>query len=193
MRENLSEQLAERIHIGTVRRICGLARADAVTREQLYGLMFCGESRVADNAAWVLTHFDRMELRWLEGRRDALAQEAMRTTSVTLCRLLLTLLDRLSRPAEVYPEFLDFCLSRIPLSGIPAGIRSLCIRLAYGQCRLYPELMEELCGMLELLEPDFLPPAVSHTRKKVLQDIFSFRRGRGPSQQKGARLSPSEI
>ncbi len=180
MRKTLDEQLAERIHIGTVRSICGLAWTDAVTRERLYELMFCDEKRVADNAAWVLTHLDRSELLWAETRRDALAERAMRVSSVKLCRLLLTLLDRLPRPSEIHPEFLDFCLSHIPQGKVPASIRSLCIRLAWGQCRLYPELVEELRGLLELMESDFLPPAVLHTRKSVLRDIASFQGG-GPS------------
>ena len=171
MQETLKEQLAKCIHVGTVRRMCGLARMDSAMKEQLYELMFCDEQRVADNAAWVLVQLEPTELLWLEGRLGVLADAAMRTSSDRLCRLLLTLLERLSGSFELYPEFLDFCLSHIPRNQTPAGIRSLCIRLACDQSLYYPELLEELRGLLELMEPDSLPPSVRSMKKRVLQDI----------------------
>lgn len=57
-------------------------------------------------------------------------------------------------------------------SGSPAGIRVLCMKLSYLQCRLYPELLAEFRSALEMLEEASpLSPALKVARRNILQKM----------------------
>lgn len=66
----------------------------------------------------------------------------------------------------------DNCMNRMISSGSPAGIRALCMKLSYLQCKLYPELLAELRSALEMLEEASpLSPALKVARRNILQKI----------------------
>ena len=72
---------------------------------------------------------------------------------------------------DVRTDLLDFCLEHMLLPDEPYGVKALCMKLAYQQCRHYPELNEELRQSLLLMEPSELGTGVKHTRKKILDQI----------------------
>lgn len=66
----------------------------------------------------------------------------------------------------------DNCMNRMISSGSPAGIRVLCMKLSYLQCKLYPELLAEFRSALEMLEEASpLSPALKVARRNILQKM----------------------
>lgn len=138
----------------------------------LYRLLFDADKRVSDNAAWVFTHFDLHTNEWLYPKRNELIDEAMRTDSDTKRRLLLNLLLRQPCDEEnARADFLDFCVERMSAVSEQTSVRVLCMKLAYEQCRPFPELLTELQSVLEIMEPDLLPSGLRTARKNVLGTI----------------------
>ena len=56
--EVLIRKLSVKLHDKEIRELCELC-AEHEEQEFLYGLMFSGEKRVGDNAAWVLNHLTK--------------------------------------------------------------------------------------------------------------------------------------
>lgn len=84
--------------------------------------------------------------------------------------MILSLLYRqpLSNPPRV--DFLDFCLERMISKKEPSGVQALCMKLAYELCRPIPELIQELCIALGMMEGE-LSPAIQVTKKNILKAI----------------------
>lgn len=124
----------------------------------------------ASNAAWALTHLPKEDNIYINMFRARLVQLAVTTPEVPLRRLTMVLLERLEWGRDdVRTDLLDFCLEHMMLSDEPYGVKALCIKLAYYQCRHYPELCAELKQCLLLMEPSDLGAGVRHTRDKVLK------------------------
>ena len=51
----------------------------------------------------------------------------------------------------------------------PYGIRSLAAKLAYAQCRFYPEMVSELLDRLEMMTVSDTSQALLTTRKNILK------------------------
>lgn len=163
-----------RIHKADLDEWAAEARSAGGTQlvDEFYALVYAEEKRVADNAAWVLTHLGGVATAFLRQHRHELMQEAMTTASPTKCRLLLTLLrPQTFGEEEICTGFLDFCLALIPDTSRPASIRSLAIYLAYSQCKAWPELLQELAATLSLLDGETLLPGMRCARRKVEQAI----------------------
>ena len=75
---------------------------------------------------------------------------------------------------EIYQEvkttgdFLDFCFDHMMDVEEYPGIQSVCMKLAFRMCKLYPELMDELKRTLEAMEIDYYKPAVKCVRNRIL-------------------------
>lgn len=167
-------QLSGRLHEKDIREICSFIQstADDSKKNELYQLLFDADKRVADNAAWIFTHFDVTHNRWLYTKQDELIDEALKTTSNTKRRLILALL--LKQPfyeKNIRTDFLDFCLNRMSSADEPTGVKALCIKLAYEQCKYFPELRSELKIALEIMEPTLLSMAIYTTRKNLLKKL----------------------
>ena len=50
--------------------------------------------------------------------------------------------------------------------------QTLCMKLAFRMCTLYPELMDELKRTLEAMEIDYYKPAVKCLRKRILNGKY---------------------
>ena len=160
------------MHIDEVKAWAQRAHSDGAERERLFCSMIAGDGREAYYSAWVLTHLPSSDNRYIDSHRGELVQLAVSTGDISLCRLSLTLLERLDwRTEDVRTDLLDFCLEHIMLSDVPSGVRSLCVKLAYMQCRHYPELKEELRQSLLLIEPSGLCAGVKHVRGKILKRL----------------------
>lgn len=156
------------MHIGDIKALAKSAHEDAEVRERLFRTMLSGEGKEASNAAWALTHLPKEDNTYMY--RAELVQLAVTTPEVPLRRLSMVLLERLEWGRDdVRTDLLDFCLEHMMLADEPYGVKALCMKLAYQQCRHYPELCAELKQCLLLMEPSELGAGVKHTRGKILK------------------------
>lgn len=173
----LTETLKDRIHpadIHLICRTCSGTDGDSA-KEELYALIYHADIRVSYNALWTFTHFSKAELGWLRDRRDELIDLLLTDTHVGKRRLILTLLEHQSICAEdLRTDYLDFCLSKIN-STEPYAIRALCLKQAFAQCRLYPELLSELMSEIDLMEYSDMSPGLISARKNVLRQLSRLK------------------
>ena len=146
------------------------AHRDKACRDGLFATMLSGEGKKASNAAWALTHLPKEDNIHIGEHREELVHLAISTSEVPLRRLSMVLLERLEWGVDdVRTDLLDFCLEHMLLPDETYGVKALCMKLAYYQCRHYPELKEELRQGLMLMEPTELGAGVKHTRGKILK------------------------
>lgn len=158
------------MHIDNIKALAKSAHEDAEVRERLFRTMLSGEGKEASNAAWALTHLPKEDNIYINMYRAELVQLALITPEVPLRRLSMVLLERLEWGRDdVRTDLLDFCLEHMMLADEPYGVKALCMKLTYQQCRHYPELCAELKQCLLLLEPSELGAGVKHTRGKILK------------------------
>lgn len=169
----IREDLGGRMGVRDIERVCGLcAGADGDGRRaELFALVGDDDDRVGYNALWVFTHFANEDMACLQSERDRLIDILLATGHVGKRRLILTLLDRMDVvAADIRTDYLDYCLAGIN-STEPYGVRALCLKQAFAQCRLYPELMPELLSRIELMDYGELSPGLISVRRKVLRLI----------------------
>ena len=158
------------MHIDDIKALAKSAHNDAEVRERLFRTMLSGEGKEASNAAWALTHLPKEDNIYINMYRAKLVQLAITTSEVPLRRLSMVLLERLEWGRDdIRTDLLDFCLEHMMLPDEPYGVKALCMKLAYQQCRHYPELCAELKQCLLLIEPSDLGAGVKHTRGKILK------------------------
>ena len=139
--------------------------------EKVFPYLSDADKRTADNAAWVLTHCPSDDDGWLTAHQDELIDLALRTESITMRRLTMTVLLRTPFESDdVRTDFLDFCLDMMMRPDQPNGVRSVAMKLAYLQCRPFPELLDELRQTLDIMETEFLSPALRTTKKNLLKE-----------------------
>lgn len=167
---NLADRLSRRLNMPEIKRICDECRNDSrddTMKAGLFALIDSADDRVGFNALWVLTHFSVKESEWLQARRNQLIDMLLSMSHVGKRRLILTLLDRMPCGIDdIRTDYLDFCLRRIN-SAEPYGIRALCLRQAFAQCRYYPELMEELKIEIADMSRGELSPGLRITLRAV--------------------------
>lgn len=167
----MKTKLSRRLHKNDIREIIRSMAEEHTESAILYPLLFDEDKRVSDNAAWLLTHLAPSDAQWLHDKRNELVNEAMHTSSKTRRRLLLTLLIRCPFSEEnIRTDFLDFCLTHIYSAEEPTAVKCLYMKLAYAQCKLFPELANELRKTLEFMEDD-LPAGMKSTRKNILKQL----------------------
>lgn len=175
----LRTRLTSRLSLRDVKEICLLAQGESnnAIKDELYRLSLDADHRVAVNALWVFTHFTKEENTWLYAKHDELIDRTMSETDVTKRRLLMTLL--LCQPFVEYDVrtcFIDFCLSKITASSQPYAIRALAIKLAYEQMRYWPELIDELLAVLDMLRQEPLSPGLTSAVRQVREKIRKQKR-----------------
>lgn len=160
------------MHIGEIKAMARQAHDDAAARESLFEALQDYDRDESVHAAWALTHLPKEDNIHIAAHREELVMLATTTPDTSLRRITLSLLERLEWDVEeVRTDLLDFCLEHLLLPDEPYGVRALCIKLAYKQCRHYPELCGELKQCLLLMEPTDLGAGVKHTRNKILKNL----------------------
>lgn len=141
---DLRTQLATRFHIENIRELLHYINEDERLREEIYRLIFDEDDVVSYQALWVCTHFSKPEVEWLTLKQDELIDAALTCPHSGKRRMLLNLLcqQQLADPPRV--DLLDFCMERMVSRNEPAGVQSLCIKLAYQLTCSIPELQQEL-------------------------------------------------
>ena len=162
------------MHIDDIKALAKSAHGDAGVRERLFATLLGAQTSSSaitpSHAAWALTHLPKEDNIYINMYRARLVQLAITTPEVPLRRLSMVLLERLEWGRDdVRTDLLDFCLVHMMLADEPYGVKALCMKLAYQQCRHYPELCAELKQCLLLLEPSELGAGVRHTRGKILK------------------------
>lgn len=170
----------ESLHIDDVKALAMSAHGDGEVRRSLFADALEGDGRRSANALWVLTHLPSQDVVFIAEHRQGLTALALEAADVTRRRLALTLLERLEWSVDqVDTALLDFCLAHLMDPSEAVGVRALCAKLAYRQCRHYPELLGELRQSLLMLDPALLKPGLKHVRNKILEGsgerFFSLR------------------
>ena len=178
---DLRKQLATRFHIENIRELLHYIKEDERLREEIYRLIFDEDDVVSYQALWVCTHFSDPAVEWLTLKQDELIDAALTCPHSGKRRMLLNLLcqQQLADPPRV--DLLDFCMERMVSRNEPAGVQSLCIKLAYQLTCSIPELQQELRTMLEIMEPELLVPAIRSVRKNTLKAIQAKKKKEHPN------------
>lgn len=173
---SLASRLSTRFHIENIREIIYEVKHNEQRKQELYHLIFDTDDTVSYQALWTITHLPHSEYEWLQTKLDELIDEALVCPHPGKRRILLQILERLTYSNTPRVDFLDFCMEKM-LSGeeLPA-LRSVCIKLAYQLCRFIPELLQELRSLLELMEPELLPPSIRSVRTKTLKAIRTSKK-----------------
>ena len=130
---------------------------------------FSEDYRVARSALWGLTKASKEELSQLQVILNELIDQAMQTENSSVRRLSLNIVERLKmEKVDLRTDFLDFCFEHMMGVDEFPGIQSVCMKLAFRMCQLYPELMDELKRTLEAMETDYYKPAVRCVRNRIL-------------------------
>lgn len=164
---NLKKKLSERIGIDDIHEILYLVENSDKKQRELYDLLYDSEDRLAYQAAWVMTHYSWEMNRCLLNKRDELIDEVLRCGHAGKRRLLLNLIYRQPLPSPIRTDFLDFCLERMISKQELPGVQTLCMKLAYEQCRPVPELLREFDTLLDIMEVDLLPISIRTVQKNI--------------------------
>ncbi len=167
------------INAEIIRAVKGELDAQAVYREVrrtgdflgfIRQFMHSDDERVARNAFWVLTKATDQEISQLQMLLNELMDLALNTTSSSVRRLSLNIIERLKMDEDdLRTDFLDFCLEHMADVDELPGIQSISMKLAYRMCKFYPELLAEFKVTLESMEPEYYKPAVKCVRSKILR------------------------
>ena len=170
----LRNQLVGRIHTEDVRRIVDCITNDDgdVIMKVLYHLLSDTDRRVANNAAWVLSCSDSKVMRFLLRYQNQLIDLLIGTKDKSFSRMLFSILRRQTfEKSNLRTDFLDFCLNEIVNSNQAIAIRAHAIYVSYSLCKAYPELLNELFMMLQMLESESLSPGLRHARNTIMSAI----------------------
>lgn len=170
----LRNQLVGRIHTEDVRRIVdGMTNDDSVVIvKALYCLLSDTDRRVANNAAWVLSCSDSKVMRFLLRYQNQLIDLLIDTKDKSFSRMLFSILRRQTfEKSNLRTDFLDFCLNEIVNSNQAIAIRAHAIYVSYSLCKAYPELLNELFMMLQMLESESLSAGLRHARNTTMSAI----------------------
>lgn len=166
--------LINRLSQSDIHELCALTQGgrNNSLKEQLYQLTLDDDRRVATNALWVFTHFSAVDNEWLYAKHDQLIDRCLNEKDATKLRLMLNLLLRQPYTEEdIRTDFIDFCLTRLADTKSPYAVRAQCIKLAYVQMRYWPELLNELCQMLEMISCEHLSPGLRSAWRQVMKRI----------------------
>lgn len=170
----LRNQLVGRIHTEDVRRIVDCMTNDdsVVIVKALYCLLSDTDRRVANNAAWVLSCSDGKVMRFLLRYQNQLIDLLIDTKDKSFSRMLFSILRRQTfEKSNLRTDFLDFCLNQIVNTNQAIAIRAHAIYVSYSLCKAYPELLNELFMMLQMLESESLSPGLRHARNTIMSAI----------------------
>ena len=169
------KRLLQRLSQDDIHEICFLTQGmdNDSLKEELYTLISDEDVRVSYNAVWVFTYFDLSNNKWLYAKHDELIDKVIAEKHEGKKRLLLTLLLR--QPFEcdtLRTDFIDFCFETIQSSHESCSNRALCMKLAYEQCRFFPELLSELSNCLEIISAESLSSGLKTARRNVMKKIL---------------------
>ncbi len=165
-------RLNHRIHIDDIQAVLHSHAADELL-PVLASLLQTDNKRIADNAAWIMTHFSDSALRQNKNYIWSLKPLCLTTNDTTLRRLLLTLFERVPTAQSTLDiAFLNHCLDGMSNPSVPVGTRALYMKLAWQQCRQQADLQAEMLALLHFMDRETdLAPAVASVRNRILKSL----------------------
>ena len=176
---NLQEFLKNRIDMNDIEaiRVYTHGKENDACKEELYRVMMEDEGRAGGNAVWIFSHFTEEDNEWLFSKQQELINAVMRTESVTKRRIMMVLLERQTYTKEGFRgDYLDFCLAHMAMLEEPYGVRALCMKQAFAQCCLVPELLPELKATLELMDDNYLSSGLRTAKRNLLKKMKGQRK-----------------
>lgn len=168
---NLKEILRGRLSKSDITGLVSQMRDDSA-KEDLYRLTLDEDNRVARQAMWMLRTLGEEDNKWLLRKCDELTDRVMVESDTAKRRLMLGLLSLLPiDEGNVRADFLDFCLANITACSQPYAVRAQCIKLAYEQCKFFPELLDELKAILDMLAQEQLSPGLMSAKRQVMRKL----------------------
>lgn len=167
---DIKKKLSERIKMEDIDGILEITHTSDSKKQELYNILIGKDEKMGCQAAWIFTHFSSQDNKWLYKKQNELIDILLICKHGGKRRLILSLLYKQPFMEPIRVDFLDFCLERIITVKELAGVQSLCIKIAYELCRPFPELIQELKSILEMMEGD-LSPAILNVRKNILKAI----------------------
>lgn len=173
---NITARLEGRIHENDLIEIANLAadNADGLIDTLLHHVFDESDDlitkKVSDNATWVIQHLHKKDFeQFVLPQKGELIKLAIRTHSESKQRMILSILRETEFSKDkLETEFIDFCLSTMMSCAHSVGTRSLCIHLAFKQCKHYPELVQELKQQLDLMDDELLQPSLKSAKNTTL-------------------------
>lgn len=183
----MREKLANIKAIGSVKYYAGKARYPEFC-DKIISLIYDEDPRVARNAAWVMTHFSQRLKKDLRCRQNEFIDLIINTDeNPGLRRLLLNVVEFQGIEEEdLRTDFLDFCLEHMRMPEEPPGIQALCMKLAFVQCKFYPELMHEFKETLLIMQNGYATSMVG-LRKRMLKKVEIFEKPKPKKKPKTAK------
>ena len=176
---DLHDFLSNRIDMNDIEaiRVYTQGRENDARKEELYRVMMDDDGRAGGNAAWIFSHFALAENEWLYSKQQELMEAVMRTENITKRRIMMVLLERQPFTEKGFrADYLDFCLEHMAMLEEPYGIRALCMKQAFAQCSLVPELLSEFEATLELMDDNFLSPGLRTAKRNVMKKMRGIRK-----------------
>ncbi len=176
---DLRTMLIQRIDMNDVEaiRVYTQGKENDARKEKLYRVMMDDDGRAGDNAAWIFSHFTEEDNKWLVSKQQELIDAVMRTKSSTKRRLMMVLLERQPFTEGGFrADYLDFCIEHMSMLEEPYGIRAMCMKQAFVQCSLVPELLPELEATLQLMDDDFLSSGLRTAKRNLLKKMRGIRK-----------------
>lgn len=167
---NLEMLLGSKIGVKEIKEIARRASSDGDFNEQLFKMLFHSNGNIARNAGWAISHLDDFTSYY--SKKQELENLVMSSKFSSVRRLAMVVLNQIPYSEEdVNSAFLDKCLSGITAADEEPGSKSLFIKLAYKQCKFFPELDAELKAVLGFLQPELCTPAVICAKNQVLKQM----------------------
>ena len=176
---NLHDFLSNRIDMNDIEaiRVYTHGKENDARKEELYRVMMDDDGRAGGNAVWIFSHFTEEDNKWLFSKQKELIDAVMRTKNTTKRRIMMVLLERQPFTEDGFrADYLDFCFEHMAMLEEPYGIRALCMKQAFVQCSLVPDLLPELEATLELMDNNFLSPGLKTAKRNVLKKLRRIRK-----------------
>ena len=165
---DLKERMSGRLNKARIEELCEEIRGNVSCQECLFDLTDDADRRIAYNAFWVLSRLVAVGNFWIITKRDILIDRVMAEQTDGIRRLILAVLLHLPFDKEhLRSDFVDFCLEKIPLNRETCAVRVYCLRLAFEQCKFYPELLQELQAVLAMIDGEPLPAGLYVARADI--------------------------
>ena len=165
---DLKERVSSRLSKARIDELCEEIRGNVSCQERLFGLTDDANRQIAYNAFWVLSRLVAVDNFWIITKRDILIDRVMAEQTDGIRRLILAVLLHLPFDKEhLRSDFVDFCLEIIPLNRETCAVRVYCLRLAFEQCKFYPELLQELQAVLAMIDGEPLPAGLYAARADI--------------------------
>lgn len=165
---DLKERMSGRLSKARIEELCEEIRGNVSCQECLFDLTDDADRRIAYNAFWVLSRLVVVDNSWIITKRDILIDRVMAEQTDGIRRLILAVLLHLPFDKEhLRSDFVDFCLEKIPLNRETCAVRVYCLRLAFEQCKFYPELLQELQAVLAMIDGEPLPAGLYAARADI--------------------------